>query len=193
MGTYHIALTVTSEYLLRTRKLHDLSQFMGLVESRIFVSFTNGHSLLTLLRRWRKSFCTCRRKHKAAIAMTSFQSWGKKIVLTSLGSIPWFVGHFLPLFENAKILWVLLASANLFSLLYGTTVTCSGCSGKAQQCRSYPGKMAFLWPVRWPECDDSPEMNWVTFQVMIMCIAKLFSSMNLYCIFISHVTMLFRG
>lgn len=149
MGTHRIAPTVTSEYLLNTRRFCDLSQFMGLVESRIFVSLHNGRSLLTPLRRWRKSFCTCRWKHKAATAMASFQSRGKKIALTSLSSIHWFIGRFLPLIENAKILWVLLASASLFSLLYGTTVTCSGCSGKAQQCRSYPGKMAFLWPFRW--------------------------------------------
>lgn len=99
-----------------------------------------------------------------------------------------------------------LRSEPLWALLCGTTVTCSGCSGKAQQgwercylslglllCRKLHSHITATSKLGSPRRDNSSQMSLVKRQVMIMCVANPISSTNLYCVLLSHVTVLFRG
>lgn len=103
------------------------------------MSLANSQSLFTPLksRDGESLFAHANEKAKQQQVWPPFSPGGKKkkMLLTSVSSIPWFVGYFLPLIENAETPWVLqaaLINEALFSLLNGTTVTCSGCSEKAQ-------------------------------------------------------------
>lgn len=184
---------------------------MGPVESwqfpRDLWSLANGHSLFILQeKRWIKFFCTGQWKRERATCVDGLPwVWGgKKSPLAS----PLGLQHiFLPwLKRQIDSPSRALRNEPLWALLCGTTVTCSGCSGKAQQgwercylslglllCRKLHSHITATSKLGSPRRDNSSQMSLVKCQVMIMCVANPISSTNLYCMLLSHVTVLFRG
>lgn len=85
------------------------------------MSLANSQSLFTPLksRDGESLFARANEKAKQQQVWPPFSPGEKKMLLTSVSSIPWFVGYFLPLIENAERLpesCNLLLLTSLFSV-----------------------------------------------------------------------------